>query len=439
MEGNQKTLRYSLLCVVCALWICMAQLAGNQILIFLAMLLFIVTIAYGAATDFALPILLFFLPWSPVMKLAPGETSFFTIGLALTCIIQFVTARFPLNAKCIVPAALLVSLTLFSKNLDGSSISLSYLMFVFLLLLFPVVARASGKRADFRALTIFFSLGIIFAAISAQQLVAFPNIARYIDVYHWNAVTRYSGFYGDANFYSAHISAALSGVLLLLLSENSRRKIVLLCLLAVALLYCGLLAASKAFTITIALVIGLWLIALLTMKRRMSVKLRIAFGAALAAGFILTSNLFSELFEMIAFRFGQANNVLSLTTGRTERWADYLQVILSDPKVFFLGKGLTNVKIHGLASHSTPIQMAYQLGLTGSVLLLLWLSGLIGGIASPDSGKLEKRYTAILFIGAFLPWLSIDLLFFDEFFLLPVYVRMGVVYFSQLRHEAQPV
>ena len=42
-------------------------------------------------------------------------------------------------------------------------------------------------------------------------------------------------------------------------------------------------------------------------------------------------------------------------------------------RVFFLGKGFTNVKLEGRGSHSTPIQTFFQFGFIGVPVLIYWV------------------------------------------------------------------
>ena len=43
---------------------------------------------------------------------------------------------------------------------------------------------------------------------------------------------------------------------------------------------------------------------------------------------------------------------------------------------------------------------------------------------------------ALMLVGTFLPWLGLDYLFFDEFFLLPVFVGWGIGCLSDSRPDS---
>ncbi|MBQ8606023.1 MAG: hypothetical protein IJ408_04740 [Clostridia bacterium] len=435
-QNKNKVFRiYLIACFLSAAFICFAQIVSSTPLIMAGMLLFLAISATSAFHDFSIPVLLFFLPWSTIIKLAPGSISFYTIALIAVCVITFLRSSLKLNVKSTLFGIMLILISLISKLMDGSSIAMSYLMFMFLIILLPNVTSEIGRFSDFKTMTLFFSFGIIAAALSAQQLANIPTIAKYIDVYNWNIITRFSGYYGDANFYSAQISAAISGVLLLMLSEKTKRGSFFLLVLSIVLLYCGFISASKAFTITIITVSILWLIAIFGMRGRPYFKTYIIFICIVAVIFIFTSGIFGALIDVIAFRFSQSNNIDGFTTGRTERWMDYLREVLGNPKVLILGKGFNNVKLNDLGSHNTPLQIIYQFGIVSGSALLAWLINFIKLIM----GRIEKRasimYTLLLLIGVFLPWFAIDMLFFDEFFLMPVYVCTGILYFSHSEKE----
>ena len=151
----------------------------------------------------------------------------------------------------LIPGLLLFALTLTVKTLYGNSIDRSFILFIVSILLVPFLARELNDRYDFYWLTLFLSAGIILAAISSQHLYVFPTISRYIETINLFNVTRLSGYYGDPNFYATHITAALSGVLVMLL--NSTKKSEISCEKPSA--YFGMLKASYTGT-HIQLILG---------------------------------------------------------------------------------------------------------------------------------------------------------------------------------------
>lgn len=428
-----------LICLAFAAWLCLAQVLGSTLVLLACLMCFLMYVAIAAYQGKASPVLLFFLPWAPLLKLAPGSLSFYTFSLILVCAVTFWRKRFAVNIYCVLLAIPLTVITLLSKALDGSGLAASYILFIFSLFLFPTIMGELRSKVDFTKLTVMFSLGIIAAALSAQQLVVFPRIARYIDVYSWHVVTRLSGYYGDANFYSAHISAALGGVLLIFLQEEKGKRRNWMLFLGLLLMYCGFLSASKAFFLTIAVVFVFWFLKLILMRGKVRRKLLILSIVALAVTGVVISGVFEEQWNVIIYRFRQSTSISGLTTGRTDIWLSYLKVLTQDMKLLLLGRGYTNILENGAASHNTVIQIVYQFGILGGIVLLGWAYYFIRGTLKYHRVKIRLLDAAVLLTGAFLPWMALDLAFFDEFFLMPLYVASGLVYLGAGTGQTAPL
>lgn len=404
--------------------LCGAHISGSSILILGCLTIFMILVAWCSSCDFTLPILLFYLPWSPLLKLDPTSYSFYTFGIVLICLISVIKKRGTFRKYHIKAGIFILFLTLLSKFLDGSSLTFDYIAFVMMIFLFPTVKEEMYKRKyDFYQIVIFFSLGTVIASICALNFADFSNIRQFIRVDEYLTIVRRSGFYGDANFYSAQILAALGGTLFLLLNEKKKERLFFLSVLTLFLLYCGFLSGSKSFFIIVIVILMMWIIAILKMRGRAGLKIVLLIGIVLAGIFITTSVIFSDLIEVLMTRFSFTTNLDSFTTGRIGLWESYIQEILSNTKIFFLGRGFTDIKINGRASHNTIIQMIFQFGLVGVPVLIYWITCFFGKV----SGNEQKRSSVdlkmmIVIVGTVMPWLAIDILFFDEFFLLQWYI-----------------
>ena len=416
-------------CLLVCLLLVLAQTVGNGFLLLLVLIGCLLLAALACRQGLAIPVLLFFLPWSPLMKLAPGRISFYTIGLLICCALALAQDGMRLTVRQVVLAASLMALTLTAKILQTGSITNDYLMFVFMLLLFPCVARSCPRATSFRCATMFFAGGIFSAAIIARLVAHYPNISRYIIVESYLTVTRLSGFYGDPNFYSAHVTACLAGVLVLLSRETEKRRQILLAAVSVALLYCGLLSASKTFVLTVACLFLFWFPILLERGNYGSARTRLLFGVLCAVAFVLVSPAFRQVLQIIGARFTEGEGLAGLTTNRTTLWLQYLTAFVHDIPLTLFGAGYTSVNLFRKASHNTLIQAVYQFGILGIPLLLVWMWNMLADMF-PESDKplAGWKYTILLCLGSFLPWMALDILQYDEFFLLPVYVLLGVAH-----------
>ncbi len=423
---------YLILSAVCVLLLCGAHILGNGMLILACLLAFMALIAWACMHDFTLPMLLFFLPWSPLLRQGAESFSFYTFAIVLICAISVIKKRFKFKAYHVAVAVILAFFTLLSKLIDESGFSFAYIAFIMLVALFPVVKEEwKSQNYDFYGIVTYFSAGIIIAALCAQRYASVANISEFIEVDSYRTITRMCGFYGDPNFYAAQITAALGGVLVLILRERKKLRIIFLVVELLFLIYCGFLSGSKSFAIISGLMVLLWFIQILRLRRRGGMKLLLIFGVAIAALFIATSALFTGWIDIIITRFSDSNDISSFTTGRTELWAMYLDELFNNAKTLLIGKGFTNVKINERASHSTIIQIVFQLGLTGGVLMVIWIRGFFAELSGGLRHKGLALYALIILIGAFSPWLAIDALFFDEFFLLQWYVFAGLKQIGQ--------
>jgi len=315
-------------------------------------------------------------------------------------------------------------------------------MFIMLLFLFPLVKEEyyAGKY-DFYQLVVFLSAGIISAALCGKQLTSFSNIAQYIVIDSYQSITRLSGFYGDPNFYSAQITVALAGCLILI-PKVARKQIVPLGISVFFLVYCGFLSGSKSFFLILITLIILWVIDIFHVRGKMSTKITLVLGSLLLCVFVATSSMFSEWIDIFLMRFSNTNSLSDLTTKRSDIWITYLKTLITSPKLFLLGQGITKINIGNRASHNTIIQIFYQFGLVGMPMLAAWIVSFYKDKPLPISTHTHVPSILLLVAGIFLPWLALDMLFFDEFFLFQLFAYIGIQYIcveqNTLSSEAQP-
>lgn len=414
-------------CMVISVFLCYGQIRNSKALLAVCLLAFLGFVVLSCGRNAVFAVLLYFLPWSPLLRLDNKSVSFFTIALLAVCLVYCLKDHLSFNTYQSVLAFFLVLLTLAAKLWQGNPIRNNYLFFVCMLFLLPSVVEESNA-VSFKEATLFFAAGVVMAALIAQQTAGLPNISKYINVHSYLSITRRSGFYGDPNFYAAHITACLAGVQLLLSREEKRVHQLALLALMVLLIYCGLLSASKSFVLTTAGLFLAWVPILLEKGHRTS-KFRLLLGILCAGAVIVSSSAFEPLFEVIDERFSYAANISQLTTKRTDLWMDYLNEFAHNVSLTLLGHGYTSVTLHGWASHNTIIQSVYQFGLLGAPLLFIWVALTLKRVRQGlKDSRSNWRYTLLMLVGVVIPWIALDILFFDEFFLLPVYVVLGSHY-----------
>lgn len=416
------------------LLLCLSHVLGNRALISISLFAFLVAAVAASYRNMDLGMLLFFLPWSPLLKQQVGDTSFYTIALVALCFAALFKSHFTVRRYQVILPMLLLASTLLAKMLQGFSLDRSYLLFLIMLALFPsIMANELAGGEQFFDMSLLFAAGIISAALSARFVSGYPNIARFINVASWAHVTRLSGYYGDANFYSAQINACIACLLLVLAKEKSIGLRSGVIALLVVLLYCGLLSASKSFVIVGACEFCAWVLLMLASGKNGLSSFSLLIAAVAVLLFVLSTSAFQNLLRILDNRFSYAASLSELTTGRSDVWLDYWNLIIHDLKIALLGEGFTNVTLgilHGKASHNTLIQCMFQFGLIGTSLMIAWFICLFKSTLHHIPGKLNRMAFALMLLGIFLPWLGLDYLFFDEFFLIPCLAVKGAIFFS---------
>ncbi len=432
MIAVRSKIIFLIVCVFESMYILFAQVLGNTILLLPSLAIFIALAAWASIKGMAIPFLMYFMPFAPLIKLQPGAISFYTIALLVAYIIYIVMGSRNISVVHLVPGLLLIGLILIVKTAYGYSIENYFILFSASILLIPFLSREIDTKYDFYWLTVFFALGIILSATTAQFFASLPSIVRFIGRSTTYGVVRYSGYYGDPNFYSAHITAALGGSLFLLFNNKKKKRIAVIALIIVALLYCGFLSVSKSFFLITICLFLVWGIEFLFRKGKLSAKIMIIMTVIIGIVFLLTSTVFRDLLDSILLRFSGNNTLSALTTGRTDLWVQYIKALFDDPFLFLFGKGFTYVLISDLSSHNTIIQAVFQFGIVGCVFLLLWLLCFIRAFLRDTKISWSSlAQVFILIIGSFGPWLALDLVFFDEFFLIPIYVCVAINYSSK--------
>ena len=79
----------------------------------------------------------------------------------------------------------------------------------------------------------------------------------------------------------------------------------------------------------------------------------------------------SNIFDTVLSRFDEADDVYSLTTGRSALWMKYVRHLLSSPLTLLFGSGFGASLLDASAAHNTYLDLLYYLGVLGSVLLVM--------------------------------------------------------------------
>lgn len=407
-----------------------AQVIGNTAIIGAALLVYLATMLISDDEN-VFPLILFFLPWSTILKLSPSSISFYSISTILI-LGKYLVRYKKIESKSFIPIMLLCIVTLLSKFVHGYGIDASYLMFFIMLIAYPLLFSILKNKINFETCVILFSLGIISATVISLILGSNDNMLQYIEVAEQEdlGIRRLCGFYGDPNFYSAQIVTAIGGNLVVITKKIRNRLIEMT--MAILLFICGIISVSKSFLLCVLIVITLWL--LLELYYTPSKFIGAFFAIAVVVTILVSAGSFDNIIEQYLIRFGGVTDSSSLTTGRADLWVEYIQFLMNNPLDLLIGQGYTSV-FNGVhkGSHNTLIQIFYQFGIIGFSIFAFWLYSFKVKISS-------KKYILLCctwLIACFTMWIGLDMLFFDDLFVTITLFSSGCGYISKKASESE--
>lgn len=419
-------------CLLETVWLLIAQVVGSVYLLIPCLVCFVGLAIWSAVKGMAIPVLLWFLPFSSLLKMRPGMVSFYTVALLAVYAVCVVLGSRRIRVHHLIPGCLLIALILIVKTITVDPIEAPFIVFAVSLVAIPFLAREIDGKYDFYWLTLFFALGIIVAAITSRYLVVFPTIARFIRRLSISGITRHSGYFNDPNFYAAHITAAMSGVLVMLLNNQRKSRMAMSALLLVLLVYCGFFSVSKSFLLISVCAALVWFLTFLFQRGKLSVKILLIMTLMVGVVFLLSATVFTDLMDMMLIRLSGSNTLSGLTTRRSELWLMYMQEFAENPEVLLFGKGYTADLLNDRGSHNTILQVIYQFGVIGGIGVIAWEIALAKNLLESIRFRWDRiSQIIVLFIGCLGPWMGLDYLFWDEFFLIPLYVCFAIRYIHQ--------
>ncbi|MGA6841335.1 hypothetical protein [Priestia megaterium] len=422
---KEKNLALLILSLVNVTLLSVSHAYGSSILISSSLLLFSVILIFSKESKF-LPIMLFYLPWSPLLKISPGSFTFFTLAIPLFFVVTILkNKKLKVNKAPLIIVLFFIAYTLLVKLINNFPVETSYVYFIFLLFFIPIYIVNFWDSISYKVCVLYMTVGILSACIASGLLIDNPQMAGFINVLTRESVglTRLSGFYGDANFYSAQIIIAIVGILTLISKERKKSIIILQLISILSLISFGVLSVSKMFLLSTLSIISFWIISFIFQRSKVTNKFLVIAFISIIVISILYTNIFSTEIEQYIYRFTHG----SLTTGRSELQEMYINHILENADKLLFGVGISNVFINGRASHSTFVQIIWQIGLVGVLLLFLWIKLTLAPMKLKVMEFSRQSLIIILLIVAYiLPWFALDYLFFDEFFYYMLFVALGV-------------
>jgi hypothetical protein len=354
-------------------------------------------------------LLIFTVSFAPIFKLDPTSSSLFNI-IIIVAVLKFL---FNTHMKFrIIEILTLTSLAIYLILIGGMNSlreTVQLLMyFILILLLFK-----QNQKTDIYKLITFFSLGIIFTSVLGVFGDNIPGLNVFLSksgirLESGIRVNRFSGIQGNPNHYTMNISIALSVLFAIMLSNNANKfdyiSMVLLSLF-------GFMSISKSFLLCYFIFLLIIIVYYMVRHPKRAIRLVISFSILLLIIYIFIDKSYISAYILRILRDYEKANMVDATSGRVTIWNSYINHILSDIKVLFLGEGLGANYFISRPSHNFFIECLYYLGLIGSLLYFICLKAI-----TPRKSSRRKFINYFPIIALLIRSVAINLLFSERLF-----------------------
>lgn len=357
------------------IWLCVAMGAllllrsVNDIFLYPAFIFGVSAVLFSNANN-GLCLLLFTLPFGPILKTSPESISFFTI-LFIAYVLKYIFTR-PINFKTFFCVLILgVCLIIFSGTDQIITIA------TILIGIFLVSFSVNDESIKFDNIVISYSLGILLSSIIGLMQENLPIVEKFVISHlsklgEGNYVNRFSGLHGNPNYFTVDVIIVLAALANLIM-QNKKNTVAIVLFGALSII--GLLSISKSFLLSWLLLVFWMFISSFQLKSSKIIKILLLISCLLVAVYLFAK----DSIDLYLVRFLDSSNKTfsDITTGRTDIWANYMHEIFSDTKTVFFGKGIGAELVNDKGAHNTYIELWYMLGLFGGILYLCTIGSCI--------------------------------------------------------------
>ena len=355
-------------------------------------------------------LILFLLPMAGIFKLSPGSMSLFTFWELFLILFWFYLKHFVVN-KLEMGAIVFIGYLFCVEAVNGVfaiNANIKLVSGCLILLLFMQLEYEKMYKPVFLSYILGYIASSFFRLLDGKPFAISAFVMTKETRVGLDYFNRFSGLYGDPNYYCINIIIAL--ILVAILLRNRKIRLLTATALAIPLFYFAALTNSKSAFLMLIVPAGLFI---KVFWERRSYGL---FIFSIITVFLFVLLVFSgkiELFSVVLERLseGSGTGLDSLTTNRSAIWRDYFSYFNTHLLSDLFGRGLGYVTLNGYAPHNSYIDLLYQLGIVGTS----WLMSVIIGAFKryrTNYNRSVVNYGVIICIAAMYLFLS-ELQFWD--------------------------
>lgn len=366
---NHSSRILQLIIVIVFFGMIMIGLRSKGIMILTAALIAIYLFFLPSERNFE--ILLFGISFINIFKLSYTSSSLFTYMPIIPIIkVVFIERSYSIKRNSIIS---IIAFALYVLTFIFTGITPLLKILIGFFVLICLFQSETLNRINCKSLIMFYSYGIITSAIFA---LLFPELVKpfvsslVVRLDDQSALNRFSGLYENSNYFSMEVSFALASHMVLFFHQEEKWNELLL--IGTPLVILGIMSQSKAFVLT--LVIMLFLLYYYILKRNLKVAI-ILLGIIFVVYLFLRDQLNSlvgRYFYRIISMERTDTSLSEITTGRSDIWKMYIERIIANPDIMLLGNGLETI-YGGRATHNMFIEMIFCMGIMGCTLYMIIL------------------------------------------------------------------
>lgn len=375
------------ICLIGSSMVVFKMMTGSN----LFLLLFLALVSLGIIIDRIenkIIYILYFVPWAYAIKFSFDQLSLLTVLSALYCMICVLYIFMNRVSVSIYYLVIIFGVFIYGffsliVNPDATIIGILSFLLKFVVIYFATLFVQQKEKIPvyilFHALGLTVSGGVSFMGNSLPVIQNY--IASYTVLYTVNTTgtlyTRFAGMDMDPNYFSiqALIAIACLGYLLFTnqIAMSVSQKVSAYSFITL-LSIMGVLSLSKMFLISF----GIFLIVIISITLQNNLKKGLYYLLIVSSVIGGAIYLFYDyLYEAFFFRFfSEGTGAGSITTGRSEIWAEYYFEITGNARVLFLGNGISDQFLNDHISHNMYLIAWYYLGLIGIILFLFLFSSM---------------------------------------------------------------
>ncbi len=328
--------------------------------------------------------------FAPIFKTDPDGFAFINLILLVAAgkMVIFDKDGFSISFRQGIWISLLITVCVMSIGyMDFDDILLLTVSLIIMLCLLK-----KPEKIEYHNVLVLFSIAIIVSSFLGFFMENIPNLDRYVHygsirvVKTWDLTQRFGGLQSNPNHYTIDLSIAIAALLGYNMTTKFRKlDVVLMGTMAVF----GFMSVSKSFVISalIMLLFALYFQSRYSIKKAVVSIFTISISTLVLYLFIKDTEFFTALMKRLDF--DQSTTLGSFTTGRSDIWKIYFNVLKEDIKILLIGAGINVGNYRGLATHNFFIEIIYHLGIIGTFCYYKALKSTMPRIKNKSSNKVS--------------------------------------------------